>query len=157
MKKFATQQINDKIVNQYLFYRNLDINRRYSSSKKIIKKIDHYQWWFQKQKQRKSFFILKQKKPIFISTSDHFKFKNYQFMLINHPYKYFNKLMYSFHYLTGKGINLHTQYNFNVGIMSEPFDRLKFNTFLDYRIKYLDPKESDNDLFFRVQMEYDIQ
>ena len=57
MKKFATQQINDKIVNQYLFYRNLDINRRYSSSKKIIKKIDHYQWWFQKQKQRKSFFI----------------------------------------------------------------------------------------------------
>ena len=80
MKKFATQQINDKIVNQYLFYRNLDINRRYSSSKKIIKKIDHYQWWFQKQKQRKSFFILKQKKPIFISTSDHFKFKNYQFI-----------------------------------------------------------------------------
>ena len=80
MKKFATLQINDKIVNQYLFYRNLDINRRYSSSKKIIKKIDHYQWWFQKQKQRKSFFILKQKKPIFISTSDHFKFKNYQFI-----------------------------------------------------------------------------
>ena len=80
MKKFATIQINDKIVNQYLFYRNLDINRRYSSSKKVIKKIDHYQWWFQKQKQRKSFFILKQKKPIFISTSDHFKFKNYQFI-----------------------------------------------------------------------------
>ena len=80
MKKFATLQINDKIVNQYLFYRNLDINRRYSSSKKVIKKIDHYQWWFQKQKQRKSFFILKQKKPIFISTSDHFKFKNYKFI-----------------------------------------------------------------------------
>ena len=80
MKKFATLQINDKIVNQYLFYRNLDINKRYSSSKKVIKKIDHYQWWFQKQKQRKSFFILKQKKPIFISTSDHFKFKNYQFI-----------------------------------------------------------------------------
>ena len=80
MKKFANLQINDKIVNQYLFYRNLDINRRYSSSKKVIKKIDHYQWWFQKQKQRKSFFILKQKKPIFISTSDHFKFKNHQFI-----------------------------------------------------------------------------
>ena len=65
--------------------------------------------------------------------------------------------MYSFHYLTGSGTHYHTQYNFNVGIMSEPFDRLKLNVFLDYRIKYLDPKESDNDLFFRAQMEYDIQ
>ena len=80
MKKFATLQINDKIVNQYLFYRNLDINRRYSSSKKIIKKIDHYQWWFQKQKLRKSFIVLKKNKPVFISTSDHFKYKNYKFI-----------------------------------------------------------------------------
>ena len=77
MKKFAILQINDKIVNKYLFYKNLYINRRYSSSKKIIKKIDHYEWWFKKQKLRKSFFILKQTKPIFISTSDHFRFKNY--------------------------------------------------------------------------------
>ena len=37
MKKFVILQINDKIVNKYLFYKNLYINRRYSSSKKIIK------------------------------------------------------------------------------------------------------------------------
>lgn len=77
MKKFTTLQIDDRMVNKYLFYKNLEINRKYSSSKKLIQKIDHYQWWFQKQKKRKSFVILKNKKPIFISTSDHFKFKNY--------------------------------------------------------------------------------
>ena len=77
MQKFSTLQINDKIINKYLYFKNLYINRKYSSSKKIIKKIDHYEWWFQKQKQRKSFLILKQKIPIFISTSDHFKFRNY--------------------------------------------------------------------------------
>ena len=80
MKKFAILQINDKIINKYLFYKNLLINRRYSSSKKIITKLDHYQWWFLKQKLRKSFLILKQDKPIFISTSDHFTFKNYKFI-----------------------------------------------------------------------------
>ena len=50
MKKFKTSKINDRIVNKYLFYKNLEINRIYSSSKKKIKKIDHYLWWFQKQK-----------------------------------------------------------------------------------------------------------
>ena len=80
MKKFETLEINNKVVNKYLFYKNLYINRKYSSNKKIIKKIDHYQWWFQKQKYRKSFFIIKEKNPIFISTSDHYKFKNYKFI-----------------------------------------------------------------------------
>jgi len=80
MKKFKTSKINDRIVNKYLFYKNLEINRIYSSSKKKIKKIDHYLWWFQKQKSRKSFIILKENNPIFISTSDHFNFKKYQFI-----------------------------------------------------------------------------
>ena len=78
MNKFETQSIDDKIINKYLIYKNLYINRRYSSKKIIVKKIDHYQWWLLKQKKRKSFFILKQKKPIFISTSDNFKFKSYK-------------------------------------------------------------------------------
>ena len=78
MKKFSTLEVNDKIINKYLFYKNLYINRKYSSNKKIIKKIDHYQWWFLKQKLRKSFFVLKEESPIFISTSDHFKFKNHK-------------------------------------------------------------------------------
>mgnify|MGYP006089515823 CR=1 FL=1 len=80
MSKFTISQIDNKIINKYLFYKNLDINRIYSSDKRIIKKIDHYQWWLGKQKLRKSFFILKEKKPIFISTSDHFNFKNYKFI-----------------------------------------------------------------------------
>ena len=80
MKKFKTSKIDDRIVNKYLFYKNLEINRIYSSSKKKINKINHYLWWFQKQKNRKSFLILKDNKPIFISTSDHFKFKNHKFI-----------------------------------------------------------------------------
>tara|TARA_Y100000996_G_scaffold330017_1_gene266198 strand:+ start:227 stop:724 length:498 start_codon:yes stop_codon:yes gene_type:complete len=76
MNEFTTAEINNNNVNEYLFYKNLCINRKYSSNKKIIYKIDHYQWWFTKQKLRKSFFILKQNIPIFISTSDHFKFKS---------------------------------------------------------------------------------
>jgi len=78
MKKFTTVEVDDKIINKYLFYKNLYINRKYSSNKKIIKKIDHYQWWFLKQKLRKSFFVLKEESPIFISTSDHFKFKSHK-------------------------------------------------------------------------------
>ncbi|RPG61114.1 MAG: hypothetical protein CBD98_004035 [Flavobacteriaceae bacterium TMED238] len=78
MKNFTTLEVNDKNINKYLFYKNLDVNRKYSSNKKIIKKIDHYQWWFLKQKLRKSFFVLKENSPIFISTSDHFRFKNYK-------------------------------------------------------------------------------
>ena len=80
MKKFSILEINNKIINKYLFYKNLHINRKYSSNKKKIKKIDHYQWWFVQQKLRKSFFILKKNQPIFISTSDHFKFKKYKFI-----------------------------------------------------------------------------
>ena len=83
--------------------------------------------------------------------------KNYQFKLTYRPNKILRKLIYGLHYSRGIGTNYFTQYNFNIGIMSEPFDQLKLNVFLDYRIKYLDPKESDNDLFFRAQMEYDIQ
>ena len=66
--------------------------------------------------------------------------------------------MYSFHYFTGRGDHYRTQYNFNFGIISEPFDQMKLNIFVDYRIKYLDPGEkSDNDSFFRAKIEYDIK
>jgi len=80
MNEFTISEISDKTVNEYLFYKNLCINRKYSSNKRIIQKIDHYQWWFTKQKLRKSFFILKKNIPIFISTSDHFKFKSHKFI-----------------------------------------------------------------------------
>ena len=76
MSDYSTKDIDNTIINKYLFYKNLDINRIYSSSKKKIKKIDHFIWWFTRQKFRKSFLIFKNDKPIFISTSDHLRYKN---------------------------------------------------------------------------------
>ena len=78
MTKFNTIKLEDTLINDYLNYRNLYLNRKYASNKKKINKIDHYQWWFTGQKKRKSFLILKDNKPIFISTSDHFNYKNYK-------------------------------------------------------------------------------
>lgn len=80
MTNFKIAKIDDKLVNKYLFYKNLEINRVYSSNKKKIKKIDHYLWWFEKQKKRKSSFILKNNIPIFISTCDHIKYKKLEFI-----------------------------------------------------------------------------
>ena len=77
MAKFTSLKIDDSMVNDYLFYRNLYINRKFATSKKKIIKIDHYQWWFKNQKKRYSFLILKDKEPIFISSSDHFKYKKF--------------------------------------------------------------------------------
>lgn len=76
MAIFYTKDVNNKSVNKYLFYKNLFVNRKFSANKKIIKKLDHYLWWFQKQKKRKSFFIHKNNVPIFISTCDHVKIKS---------------------------------------------------------------------------------
>jgi hypothetical protein len=73
MRDFKVSQINTSLVNEYLFFKNLEINRKYSSNKKKINKLDHYLWWFQKQKHRHSFLINKNREPIFISTSDHTK------------------------------------------------------------------------------------
>ena len=62
MTEFVISKMDDKIINKYFFYKNQEINRRYAAKKKILKKIDHYQWWFQGQKQRTSFLITKEKK-----------------------------------------------------------------------------------------------
>jgi len=69
--KFELKKIDNSMVNQYLKYKNLLINRKYSSNKIVIQKIDHYIWWLNNQKKRSSALILKNKKPIFISTCDH--------------------------------------------------------------------------------------
>ena len=74
MDKFTTMKVEDSMINDYLYYRNL-ISIENMHLVKKIKKLDHYQWWFKGQK-RYSFLILKNDTPIFISTSDHFKFKN---------------------------------------------------------------------------------
>lgn len=80
MNEFIIKKLEDDIINKYLNYKNLYINRKYSSSKKVIKKIDHYLWWFQKQQKRISFIIEKKQIPIFISTSDFFFLKNKKFI-----------------------------------------------------------------------------
>ena len=73
MNKFTIVPINNDSINKYLEYKNLDINRKYSSNKKKISRIEHYLWWLTNQKKRKSFFILKNEKKLFISTADEFK------------------------------------------------------------------------------------
>ena len=83
---------------------------------------------------------------------------NYQLKIINHPNNFFKRLIYGFHYSTGKGANYHSQYNFNLGITAEPVDKLKLKMYLDYRIKYLGTAEkSADDFFFRASIDYDIK
>ena len=83
--------------------------------------------------------------------------KNYQFRLTYRPNKILKKLIYGLHYSTGRGTNYFTQYNFNMGITSEPIERLYLDMLIDYRIKYLGgDSKSPNDVFFRAQIIYDI-
>jgi hypothetical protein len=77
---FKTLIINDRMINKYLCYKNLEINRNVSSSKKKINKLDHYLWWLADKQNRKSFLILKKNKPVFISTIDNYKYKQLKFV-----------------------------------------------------------------------------
>ena len=84
--------------------------------------------------------------------------RNYQFRMAYHPEKYVRKLIYGLHYSTSRGDQYLTQYNFNIGILSEPFEKVKLNVFFDYRIKYLGGEiKSANDSFIRAKLEYDIK
>lgn len=80
MKNIQIKDISNNFINKYLVYKNLAINRLYSSNKTKIKKLDHYLWWLTEQKNRRSSLILRNKKPLFISTTDHFKIKNNKFI-----------------------------------------------------------------------------
>ena len=44
MRDFPMIRVEQSEINKYLFFKNLEINRKYSANKKIIKKIDHYIW-----------------------------------------------------------------------------------------------------------------
>ena len=67
-------------------------------------------------------------------------------------------MIYGFHYITGRGAHYRTQYNFNIGLISKPFDRIMLNAFIDYRIKFLNQGiKSNNDLFLRAKIKYDIK
>lgn len=52
---FSIRKVHDKDINHYLHSRNLDINRKNSSCYNLIKKLDHYNWWFNTR--RKSYLL----------------------------------------------------------------------------------------------------
>jgi hypothetical protein len=83
---------------------------------------------------------------------------NYQLKIINHQNSFFKKLVYGFHYSTGIGANYLTQYNFSLGLISEPIKKVNLKMYLDYRIKYLGTEEkSPDDFFLRTSINYDIK
>lgn len=83
---------------------------------------------------------------------------NYQLKVINHQNIFFKKLIYGFHYSTGIGTNYFTQYNFSLGLISEPIEKVNLKMYLEYRIKYLGTAEkSADDFFFRTSINYDIK
>ena len=55
MKHIEIKKIPVDIINDYLDYKNLKINRIYSSNKSQIKRLDHYLWWFKNK--RKSYVL----------------------------------------------------------------------------------------------------
>ena len=58
----------------------------------------------------------------------------------------------------GKGANYHSQYNFNLGLTSELFEKVNLKMYFDYRIKYLGAAEkSADDFFFRASIDYHIK
>ena len=63
--KFEINQVKDNHINNYLFSRNLLINRSNSINKKKIQNLDHYIWWFNK---KKYFLCKKMVKFYFICT-----------------------------------------------------------------------------------------
>ena len=67
-------------------------------------------------------------------------------------------MIYGFHYSTGIGDNYFTQYNFSLGLISEPIEKVNLKMYLDYRIKYFDTEEKiPEDFFFRTSINYDIK
>ena len=63
--KLKIIKVKDDEINNYHFARNLNENREVSSSKNKIKKIDHYLWWFNTN--RESYLLLKgQKRMLYI-------------------------------------------------------------------------------------------
>ena len=62
-------------------------------------------------------------------------------------------MIYGFHYITGRGAHYRTQYNFNLGLRAEPFDRIMLNAFIDYR-KYKNLRELGDYLDSITEREY---
>ena len=82
---------------------------------------------------------------------------NYQTKITYSPPELIKQIVYGMNYSIGRGNSYYTQYNINIGISSEPIKDFFVKMLLDYRINYLGAQlKSPNDLFFRVQILYDI-
>jgi len=83
---------------------------------------------------------------------------NYQLKINNRSNNFFNKRIYGFNYSTGRGANYLTQYNFSLGLISKPIEKVNLKIYLDYRIKYLGTEEkSPEDFFLRASIDYQLK
>ncbi len=79
-QNFSISKVKDTDINHYLKSRNLKINRKNSSNTKLIKKLDHYDWWFKTN--RKSYLLKKgEKKILYFYKEKLFSFNNKIFYL----------------------------------------------------------------------------
>ncbi len=79
-QNFSINKVQDTDINHYLKSRNLKINRKNSSNMKLIKKLDHYDWWFKTN--RKSYLLTKgEKKILYFYKEKLFSFNNKIFYL----------------------------------------------------------------------------
>ena len=72
MKTIFIRPVQDKDINFFLSSRNLFINRKFSINKKVINKLDHYNWWFNNNN-RKSHIVEKGKEKLMILTEETYK------------------------------------------------------------------------------------
>ena len=76
-KKISYYPVKDNMINEYLYLRNLNINRRKSINTSLIQKIDHYIWWFQTK--RKSFYLIKDRLILLILYQEKISISKHRF------------------------------------------------------------------------------
>ena len=74
LKKISIRKVNDFDINHYLQSRNLLENRKVSTSKKMIDKIDHYIWWLNSN--RNSYILLRGEEKILYFYDEIIKYNN---------------------------------------------------------------------------------
>jgi hypothetical protein len=72
MHKIKIYPVSDKHINFYLYCRNLENNKKYSSNSNSIDKLTHYNWWFSNNNRTSHIVEINQKK-MFILTMDFLK------------------------------------------------------------------------------------
>ena len=76
----VVKKIQDQDINNFLHYRNKKINLKNSFSGKKIKRLDHYNWWFD-EIIKDAHLVLKNNKPIILLSQKYIKIGKYNFIL----------------------------------------------------------------------------